>query len=131
MPSCDASNPTAASPKVTNAAITTTTVFVASSSRSRAPLRNRSSKHLVPECLYDKAQSRLFSEFGHALTALPRFLEGGAARLLFATNAGMFDSNLKPVGLYVEQGRELVRADTNSGRQFSHEAERDLLYIRG
>jgi hypothetical protein len=67
MPSCDASNPTAASPKVTNAAITTTTVFVASSSRSRAPLRNRSSKHVVPECLYDKAQSRLFSEFGHAL----------------------------------------------------------------
>jgi hypothetical protein len=31
MPFCDASNPAAASPKVTNAAITTTTVFVASS----------------------------------------------------------------------------------------------------
>jgi uncharacterized protein YigE (DUF2233 family) len=129
MPSCDASNPTAASPKVTNAAITTTTVFVASSSRSRAPLRNRSSKHLVPECLYDKAQSRLFSEFGHALTALPRFLEGGAARLLFATNAGMFDSNLKPVGLYVEQGRELVRANTNSGRGNFHMKPNGIFYI--
>ena len=42
MPFCDASNPAAASPKVTNAAITTTTVFVASSARSRAPLKNRS-----------------------------------------------------------------------------------------
>ena len=41
-PFCDASNPTAASPKVTNAAITTTTVFVASSARSRGPLKNRS-----------------------------------------------------------------------------------------
>src|SRR6516225_9539068 len=27
----------------------------------------------------------------------------------------MFDSNLKPVGLYVEQGRELVHASTKSG----------------
>ena len=42
------------------------------------------------------------------LSALPRSREGGAGKLLFATNAGMFDSNLKPVGLYVEQGRELV-----------------------
>jgi fermentation-respiration switch protein FrsA (DUF1100 family) len=42
------------------------------------------------------------------LSALPRSLEGGTGRMLFATNAGMFDSNLKPVGLYVEQGRELV-----------------------
>jgi uncharacterized protein YigE (DUF2233 family) len=33
------------------------------------------------------------------LSALPRSLEGGAGRLLFATNAGVFDSNLKPVGL--------------------------------
>ena len=65
----------------------------------------------------EKAQSRLFSEFGHALTALPRFLEGGAARLLFATNAGMFNS---PVGLYVEQGRELVRAT----RRFVSDSDR-------
>ena len=49
------------------------------------------------------------------LSALPRSLEGGG-RLLFATNAGMFDSNLKPVGLYVEQGRELVHANIKSGR---------------
>ena len=40
-----------------------------------------------------------------SLSALPRDLEGGAGRLLFATNAGMFDSKLKPVGLYVERGR--------------------------
>ncbi len=43
------------------------------------------------------------------LSDLPRDLEGGAGRLLFATNAGMFDSKLKPVGLYVERGRELVQ----------------------
>jgi len=38
------------------------------------------------------------------LSALPRVLEGGAGRLLFATNAGMFDPALKPVGLYVHRG---------------------------
>ena len=47
------------------------------------------------------------------LSACRASLEGGAGKLLFATNAGMFDSNLKPVGLYVEQGRELVH-DTPS-----------------
>jgi uncharacterized protein YigE (DUF2233 family) len=54
------------------------------------------------------------------LSALPRDLKGGTGRLLFATNAGMFDSNLKPVGLYVEQGRELVHANTKSGRGNFH-----------
>ena len=33
------------------------------------------------------------------LSALPRDLENGEGRLLFATNAGMFDSNHKPVEL--------------------------------
>ena len=41
------------------------------------------------------------------LSSLPRALEHETGRLLFATNAGMFDPALKPVGLYVEQGREL------------------------
>jgi hypothetical protein len=36
--------------------------------------------------------------------------------LSHAANAGMFDANLRPVGLYVEQGRELVHANIKSGR---------------
>ena len=63
------------------------------------------------------------------LSALPRSLEGGAGRLLFATNAGMFDSNLKPVGLYVEQGRELVHANTKSGRGNFHMKPNGIFYI--
>ena len=35
-----------------------------------------------------------------------------AGRLLFATNAGMFDPALKPLKLCVEQGRELVHVNT-------------------
>jgi uncharacterized protein YigE (DUF2233 family) len=63
------------------------------------------------------------------LSALPRSLEGGAGRLLFATNAGMFDSNLKPVGLYVEQGRELVHANIKSGRGNFHMKPNGVFYV--
>ena len=64
------------------------------------------------------------------LSDLPRHLEGGAGRLLFATNAGMFDSNLKPVGLYVERGAGTrARKHQVGQRQFLHEAEWDLLYL--
>jgi uncharacterized protein YigE (DUF2233 family) len=63
------------------------------------------------------------------LSALPRSLEGGAGKLLFATNAGMFDSNLKPVGLYVEQGRELVHANTKSGWGNFHMKPNGVFYI--
>jgi uncharacterized protein YigE (DUF2233 family) len=53
------------------------------------------------------------------LSALPRTLDAHAP-LLFATNAGMFDPSLKPVGLYVENGRELVGANTRSGHGNFH-----------
>ena len=63
------------------------------------------------------------------LSDLPRDLEGGAGRLLFATNAGMFDSRLKPVGLYVERGRELVHANTRSGKGNFHMKPNGIFYI--
>ena len=56
-------------------------------------------------------------------------LEGEAGRLLFATNAGMFDPALKPVGLYVEQGRELVHANTKSGYGNFHMKPNGVFYI--
>jgi uncharacterized protein YigE (DUF2233 family) len=63
------------------------------------------------------------------LSALPQALEGEAGRLLFATNAGMFDPALKPVGLYVEQGRELVHANTRSGYGNFHMKPNGVFYI--
>jgi uncharacterized protein YigE (DUF2233 family) len=50
--------------------------------------------------------------YGH-LSALPSAQRAG--RLLFATNAGMYDPAYRPVGLYVENGRELVRISTKPG----------------
>ena len=63
------------------------------------------------------------------LSALPRDLESGTGKLLFATNAGMFDSNLKPVGLYVEQGQELVHANTKSAKGNFHMKPNGIFYI--
>jgi uncharacterized protein YigE (DUF2233 family) len=63
------------------------------------------------------------------LSALPRTLEGETGRLLFATNAGMFDEALKPIGLYVEGGRELVRANTAAGFGNFHLKPNGIFYV--
>jgi uncharacterized protein YigE (DUF2233 family) len=65
------------------------------------------------------------------LSALPRAVEGEANRLLFATNAGMFDPALKPVGLYVEQGRQLVPVSTRSGYGNFHMKPNEVFYKSG
>ena len=62
-------------------------------------------------------------------SALPPNLEGGAGRLLFAINAGMFDADLKPVGLYVEQGRELVHVNTKSAKGNFHLKPNGIFYV--
>ena len=63
------------------------------------------------------------------LSSLPRVLERETGRLLFATNAGMFDPALKPVGLYVEQGQELVHVNTKSGYGNFHMKPNGIFYI--
>ncbi|MDC0714923.1 phosphodiester glycosidase family protein [Stigmatella sp. ncwal1] len=49
-----------------------------------------------------------FSSLGN----LRGWLQGRGKRLVFATNAGMFTPARRPVGLYVEEGRELVGLNT-------------------
>jgi uncharacterized protein YigE (DUF2233 family) len=63
------------------------------------------------------------------LSALPRALEGEGGRLLFAANAGMFDPALKPVGLYVEQGRELAHLNTRSAYGNFHMKPNGVFYL--
>jgi uncharacterized protein YigE (DUF2233 family) len=65
------------------------------------------------------------------LKALPQAIEGKAGKLMFATNAGMFDPSLKPVGLYIEQGRKLVRANTRSGYGNFHMKPNGVFYVAG
>jgi len=44
------------------------------------------------------------------LPSSPRSLGEHSGRPLFATNAGVYHPDDRPVGLYIENGRELVRA---------------------
>jgi len=62
-------------------------------------------------------------------SALPQSLGGRSGHLLFATNAGMYDPDYRPVGLYVENGRELVRANTKAGPGNFHMRPNGVLYV--
>jgi uncharacterized protein YigE (DUF2233 family) len=48
------------------------------------------------------------------LSALPK-TDKKEGQLAFALNAGMFHPDYRPVGLYIEEGREIVRASRASG----------------
>src|ERR1051326_493939 len=63
------------------------------------------------------------------LAALPEAQRSG--RLVFATNAGMYPPDYRPVGLYVENGRELVRANTRPGPGNFHMRPNGIFYVAG
>jgi uncharacterized protein YigE (DUF2233 family) len=65
------------------------------------------------------------------LGSVPRSLGERSGRLLFATNAGMYHPDYTPVGLYVENGRELVRANTKPGPGNFHMKPNGVFYITG
>lgn len=50
-----------------------------------------------------------------SLSGLTRELQASGQRPLFTMNAGMYHAELDPVGLYVEKGRQYVKASTTSG----------------
>lgn len=47
-----------------------------------------------------------------SLKNIPRSDGSVTGKLVFATNGGMYQSDQSPLGLYIENGRELVRANT-------------------
>jgi uncharacterized protein YigE (DUF2233 family) len=63
------------------------------------------------------------------LAALPPAHRAG--RLAFALNAGMYDPAYRPVGLYVENGRELVRANNRPGPGNFHMRPNGIFYVAG
>jgi len=62
------------------------------------------------------------------LSALPKTGKGGG-QLAFALNGGMFHPDYKPVGVYIEDGRELVRANTRPGPGNFHLKPNGVFYI--
>jgi uncharacterized protein YigE (DUF2233 family) len=64
-----------------------------------------------------------YANFGR----LPRELDG--APLVFAMNAGMYHSDLSPVGLHVEDGETIQRASTRDGPGNFHLLPNGVFYI--
>lgn len=68
---------------------------------------------------------------GEAYTTFGAIAEDLAKRgetLSFAMNAGMFDPDRSPVGLYVEEGERLIDANTRSGRGNFHLKPNGVFY---
>ena len=95
-------------------------------------------------CSFDLAQSdlRMFWRDGEGapyrtFSALASRLEAQGVALAFAMNGGMYDDFFAPIGLYIEDGKELAPANTrtvtgDAGRnsELLQEAERRLLFRR-
>ena len=62
---------------------------------------------------------------------LQQALGGQGQQLAFAMNAGMFGSDLKPIGLYVEAGKLLHKLNRASGPGNFHMKPNGVFYIAG
>jgi uncharacterized protein YigE (DUF2233 family) len=60
---------------------------------------------------------------------LPRRIENGP--IVFAMNAGMYEEDLSPVGLYVEEGKTLKGVNQRSGSGNFYVKPNGILYIEG
>jgi uncharacterized protein YigE (DUF2233 family) len=93
--------------------------------------------HSYVVCEFDLARYalRLFwkkpdGEIYGALQNIPRRDAAGRA-LVFATNGGMYRPDRSPVGLYVEDGRELARADTAAAGGNFYLKPNGVFFVRG
>jgi prepilin-type processing-associated H-X9-DG protein len=64
-----------------------------------------------------------------SFAALALTLNARGRALRFATNAGMFEADLSPVGLYVEDGKREHRADTREGTSNFHLKPNGIFWI--
>jgi uncharacterized protein YigE (DUF2233 family) len=101
-----------------------------------APERFEDNDYTV--CRFDLRQEhlQLFSldpegEPYGSFRALERVLQQKNMELVFAMNAGMYDDDLKPIGLYVEEGRRLKKANRRDGPGNFHLKPNGVFFIDG
>lgn len=85
-------------------------------------------------CRYDLRafELRLFwaDEAGHPYASLPNLVRTPAGHdLAMAMNAGMYQADLRPVGLFVEGGRELSRLNTADGAGNFHLKPNGVFFV--
>jgi uncharacterized protein YigE (DUF2233 family) len=89
-------------------------------------------------CRFDVRRDRLqlfnLDERGEpygSFAALEDAVESQGKSLSFAMNAGMYDEALKPIGLYVEGGKQLKKANRRDGPGNFHMKPNGIFYIAG
>jgi uncharacterized protein YigE (DUF2233 family) len=106
----------------------------ASAADSCSPTRFEGSGFVV--CVFDPARDdlRLFwrgpnrKPYG-GFSAIEETLKSQKRELVFAMNGGMFEKNFSPVGLYIEDGRQLQRPDTRAGGSNFHLRPNGIFWI--
>jgi uncharacterized protein YigE (DUF2233 family) len=68
---------------------------------------------------------------GQPYTSLSALAEAQGPGLAFAMNGGMYDKDQAPVGLYVEDGRELHPVSTTDGPGNFHLKPNGVFYVKG
>ena len=68
---------------------------------------------------------------GAPYASLSNLAQAQGARLSFAMNAGMYDQDQAPVGLYVEEGREMKGVSTANGPGNFHLKPNGIFYVKG
>ncbi len=66
-----------------------------------------------------------------SLQNIPRRDGPKTGQLVFATNGGMYQTDRTPLGLYVENGRELVQANTAAGAGNFYIKPNGVFYVSG
>ncbi|MGB7125494.1 MAG: phosphodiester glycosidase family protein [Methylovirgula sp.] len=98
--------------------------------------RITAAEHLYTVCTFDLRHSQLRLFFAAAdgqpyktFSAVSEALKPQGDTLAFAMNAGMFGPNLRPIGLYVEAGRQISPANTRSGPGNFHMKPNGVFYF--
>ena len=84
-------------------------------------------RHYTPKIFWKKPNGEPYG----SLQNIPRRGGSDTSQLVFATNGGMYQSDRSPLGLYVENGRELVRANTAVGTGNFYIKPNGIFYVSG
>jgi prepilin-type processing-associated H-X9-DG protein len=98
------------------------------------PVRYADSNFVICTADLRKYEVRLFwrGPDGSVLGSFDRLKETPeGSRVAFAMNAGMYREDRSPVGLYVEDGKELKAANTRSGPGNFHLKPNGIFYVKG
>ncbi|RWF22644.1 MAG: hypothetical protein EOS64_13570, partial [Mesorhizobium sp.] len=84
-------------------------------------------KHFSIELFWKDEDGKLYQSLHNLRTAQ----QAAGRTMLFGINAGMYHPNLAPVGLYVEEGRQVTPAKTGSGSGNFSMQPNGIFYLSG